>query len=122
MQQSISVKECLANRGIPLDTICPLCHLEVESILHALRDCRLVKPIWQQLGLYCVQSSFFSQDIREWLISNGGLKSSENAVGIPWTVIFSFALWLIWKQRNQVVFNRKNVNPNLGKSISSQAS
>ena len=46
MQQSIGVKECLANRGIPLETTCPLCHTEAESILHALRDCSLVKPIW----------------------------------------------------------------------------
>ena len=121
MQQSIGVKECLANRGIPLDTTCPLCHLEVESILHALRDCNLVKPIWHQLSLYCVQSSFFSQGIRDWLISNGGLKSTQNAVGIPWNVLFSFALWWIWKQWNQVVFNSKSVNPNLSKSISSQA-
>ena len=58
---------------------------------------------------------------RDWLISNGGLKSSQNAVGIPWNVLFSFALWWIWKQRNQVVFNSKSVNPNLSKSISSQA-
>ena len=94
MQQSIGVKECLANKGIPLDTTCPLCHLEAEFIMHALRDCSLVKSIWQQLGTHYLYSTL-SQDTREWLTTNGGLKSSQNAMGIPWNVIFFFALWLI---------------------------
>ena len=76
MQQSIGVKECIANRGIPLDTTYRLCHLEAESIMHALRDCSLVKSIWQQLGTHCLYSTFFSQDTREWITTNGGLKSS----------------------------------------------
>lgn len=83
MQQSIGVKECLANRGIPLETTCPLCHLEAEYIMHALRGCSLVKSIWHQLGTHYLCSTFFSQDIREWITTNGGLKSSQNAVGIP---------------------------------------
>lgn len=60
MQQSIGVKECLANRGIPLETTCPLCHLEAEYIMHALRGCSLVKSIWHQLGTHYLYSTFFS--------------------------------------------------------------
>ncbi|XP_065637983.1 uncharacterized protein LOC112010482 [Quercus suber] len=120
MQQSIGVKDCLAKRGIPLDTTCPLCHSEAETILHALRDCNLVRPLWQQLGIHCLYSTFFSQDIRDWLITNGGLKTTQNAAGIPWNVLFSFGLWLIWKQRNQGVFNSKSVNVNLAKVIAAQ--
>ncbi|XP_065639085.1 uncharacterized protein LOC136071559 [Quercus suber] len=44
MRNSIGVKECLARRGISLDISCPLCLEQPESITHALRDCRLVKP------------------------------------------------------------------------------
>ena len=122
MQKSIGVKECLANRGIPLETTCPLCHSEAESILHALRDCSLVKPIWYQMGTHCLYSNFFSQDIREWLITNCRLKSSQNGVGIPWYVLFSFTLCLVWKQWNHIVFTNKGVNPNLCKSIALHAS
>ena len=96
MQKSIGVKECLANRGIPLETTCPLCHSEAESILHALRDCSLVKPIWYQMGTHCLYSNFFSQDMREWLITNCRVKSSQNGMGIPWYVLFSFTLCLVW--------------------------
>lgn len=92
MKQSIGVKECLANKGIPLDTTCPLCHLEAESIMHALQDCNLVKPTWFQLGTHCLYPFFFYQDIREWLTANCRLKSSQNAMGIPWNVLFSFII------------------------------
>lgn len=109
MQQSIGVKDCLAKRGIPLDTTCPICHSKAETIIHALRDCSLVKALWQQLGTHCLYSSFFSQGIKDWLITNGGLKSTQNAVGIPWNILFSFGIWLVWKQQNQVVFNSKGV-------------
>lgn len=44
--ESIGVKECLNHRGMLLDTHCPLCHSSSESILHALRDCNVVKHIW----------------------------------------------------------------------------
>ena len=39
MHNSIRVKNCLANRGIPTDASYLLCHDQVESISHALRDC-----------------------------------------------------------------------------------
>ena len=94
MHQSIGVKECLANRGIPIDTTYFLCHSKT-SIMHALRDCSLVKSLWQQLGSHCLYSSLFSQGCKDWITTHGGLKSSQNAVGIPRNVIFSFALWLI---------------------------
>ena len=104
MQQSIGVKECLAKRRIPLDATCPPCHSKAETIIHALKDCSLVKSLWQQLGTHFLYSSFFSQGIKDWITTNGSLKSSQNAVGIPWNVLFSFGIWLIWKQWNQVVF------------------
>lgn len=122
MHQSIGVKECLANRGIPLDTTCLVCHLESESITHALRDSSLVKPLWLKLGANCLQPTFFSQGIKDWLISNVNLKSSQCVASTPWNIVFSFTVRLIWKQRNQAVFKYKRFNPYLLKVISLQAS
>lgn len=121
MHNSIGVKECLAKRGIPLDTSCPLCHDHVESISHALRDCRLVKPLRHQLGYHNSSSFFFSQDLKTWLSSNANSRSTRKFNGVPWHFIFPFAIWLIWKHRNQVVFNNKEINPNLIKVITMQA-
>ena len=64
MHNSIGVKECLARRGIPIDNTCPLCHSEVETIAHALRDCHNVHSIWQQLGVQRINNAFFDQDLR----------------------------------------------------------
>ena len=121
MHNSIGVKECLANRGIPLDTSCPLCHNHAESISHALWDCHVVKPLWHQLGFHNSSSIFFSQNIKTWLTSNANSRSTRNIKGVPWHFLFPFAIWLIWKQQNQVVFNNKGVNPNLVKVITMQA-
>ena len=121
MRNSNVVKECLAKRGIPLNTSYPLCHDQTESISHALRDCHLVKPLWHQLGIHNSNSIFFSQDIRTWLTSNASSRSTHNVKGVPWHFLFPFAIWLIWKQRNQVVFSNKRVNPNLVKVITMQA-
>ena len=119
MHNSIGVKECSAKRGIFLDLSCPLCLEQPESISHALRDCRLVKPVWQQLGFHSCNANFFSLDLNLWLTSN--CKSSHLVKGIPWHPLFSFAIWSLWKQRNQVVFNNKRVNPNISILIFRQA-
>jgi len=121
MHNSIGVRECLAKRGILLDTSCPLCFEQLESISHALRDCRLVKPIWYQLGAHICNANFFSQDIQSWLSSNASSKSSSIVKGIPWYSLFSFAIWALWKQRNQAVFNNRGINRNLSRLISMQA-
>ena len=120
MHNSIGVKECLAKRGISLDISCPLCLEQPKSISHAICDCRLVKPMWQQLGSHICNANFFSQDCNLWLTSN--CKSSHLVKGIPWHSLFSFAIWSLWKQRNQVVFNNKGVNPNISNLIIRQAS
>lgn len=46
MHHSIGVRHCLRARGMQIEANCPRCHREVESILHALRDCPLSKTVW----------------------------------------------------------------------------
>ena len=43
---SIKVKECLVRRGMLEDGYYPLCGRTPESIIHALRDCKSIKPVW----------------------------------------------------------------------------
>ena len=70
MHQIIGVKDCLAARGMLIDTSCPLCQCRSESIMHALRDCRIVRTTWHQLGIYHTNTSFFSANLQDWLTSN----------------------------------------------------
>ena len=48
---SIGVKDCLVRRGMLEDGTCPLCGRTSETIIHASRDCRNIKPVWIQLGV-----------------------------------------------------------------------
>ena len=55
---SIAVKECLTRRGMVEDGTCPICNREVESILHALRDCPRVQLVWRQIGVQMSNHGF----------------------------------------------------------------
>ena len=48
-------------------------------------------------------------------------KHSLGASYPPWKVIFPFAVWNVWKSRNNLVFNGKSRNPKLALVIVNQA-
>ena len=73
---SVGVKGCLVRRGMGEDDSCPICQVESESILHALRDCARVKAVWIQLGVRWQNREFWSDDLQEWLRFNGKDSSS----------------------------------------------
>lgn len=56
--ESIGVKACLVRRGMGDDEICPICKVEVELVMHALRDCGWAKAVWMQLGVYNTNQAF----------------------------------------------------------------
>lgn len=121
LHQAIGVKECLVARGMQLNGSYPMCHEANESIIHALRDCNVVKPTWYQLRVHNNNSTFFTQGIKEWLSTNAKSKRLSSSTHPPWNVVFPFAIWLIWQQRNQTVFKGRGANPHLPKSIIMQA-
>ena len=67
---SLAIQECLASRGIPISTICLICLLDSESILHLLRDCGFASNCWQNLGLGELSLDFFSLNTSTWLEKN----------------------------------------------------
>ena len=101
--------------------ICPLCHKEPETIGHALRNCEKVKAVWNELGAVGFDRDFFSSDIEDWMAINGKADTVHNQNFPPWKIIFSFAVWNIWKNRNQIVFRERSQNPRLAKIITDHA-
>ena len=67
---SIGVKGCLVRRGMGGDDRCPVCHLEFESVLHALRDCSRVMAVWTQLGVEAWNQGFWNSNLQDWLSTN----------------------------------------------------
>ena len=121
MHQSIGVKECLQARGILVDMACPHCLNKPKSILHDLQDCHVVRKIWHQLGVHHADNTFFSFDLLEWFSGNCSSKIKRVAEQAPWNQVFMFVVWLIWKGRNQLVFENKRLNPKIDGDIAYKA-
>ena len=117
---SIGVKGCLVRRGVGEDDKCPVCHLKSESVLHALRDCPRVMAVWIQLGVEARNQGFWNSNLQDWLSTNGEANNNSIRDKPHWRLLFPFAVWLIWKSRNQLVLNGINPNPNLPSIINSQ--
>ena len=113
MHDSIGVKGCLVRRGFGNDDLCPICQEDRESILHALRDCTRVRAIWLQLGVSYINQSFWGNNLQEWLNVNGSRGSRVMYGRNHWSTLFSFAVWMFWKSRNQAVFTGKAQSPKL---------
>ena len=85
---SIDVKERLVTRGMVMDLTCPLCHNDVESITHALRDCPVGMHTWNLFGIPYSSNTFFSQSIHTWLVENCTVERGYARCSIPWKVLF----------------------------------
>lgn len=84
-------------KGLLEDTNCSLCNREIESILHALLDCEKIKLVWIQLGILRTHPLFWTRDLHEWLESNRKETNCLSPRNPPWSFVFLFAIWLIWK-------------------------
>ena len=121
MHNSIGVRDCLQVRGMQVDNICPHCHNSPKSILHTLRDCHVLKRIWHQLGISYQDTTFLLANLRDWIMSNCRDKGILNSRQVPWNQTFMFAIWIIWKGRNYLVFESKELKSSLALDINHRA-
>ncbi|CAI9087190.1 OLC1v1021204C1 [Oldenlandia corymbosa var. corymbosa] len=89
---------CKRRGVIPTET-CSGCSREAESTLHALRDCPVARELWTQLVPRDRRHTFFQQELKQWL------KSNLDANDLKWKTNFVSTCWLIWRWRNERVFN-----------------
>ena len=105
-----------------MDPTYPLCLSDSESIIHALRDYSKVRNFWTQLGAEEVNSSFFSDNLHQWITINGkAADTKKHRDHPPWKTSFLFAIWHIWKYRNNIAFHNKTIQQNLGHEIFREA-
>lgn len=89
----------LQHRGISTTADCKNCLEAEEDLLHCLRDCPMVRRIWQHLGF--IESSFLQQsDVHIWL--KQGATGSNNT-------LFIACVWWVWKSRNAKCFNEESI-------------
>ncbi|CAL2276664.1 unnamed protein product [Prunus armeniaca] len=85
-QSKILSNEYRVRRQLAIDSSCGLCDWPVESMLHIFRDCERA------------QSDFIP-----WLKANL-LSKAKWGGGLPWSVVFVFTCWYLWKWRNKHIF------------------
>ena len=90
-------------KGIVLDTSCPLCHYEAETVEHLFMNCNLSKLdlFASPLGSHAP----FNMDLHSWLLDWLSCADKDGSQ------LFCTILWKLWYARNQAVFNGATTNP-----------
>ncbi|KAJ1379403.1 Ribonuclease H domain [Sesbania bispinosa] len=102
---SLPTSGVLLHHGINLQGSCPRCGSEVESILHYLRDCCVVRQIWTLLGLSTTYEDTRSINLQGWL--RRGIEIAGS--------LFLAAVWQIWISRNCLTF--ENIRKSHGEVV-----
>lgn len=64
-------------------------------------------------GLKWTDPYFWTRDLQDWLESNGKAAECLFPQNSPWKFVILFAIWIIWKNGNQVVIKGKSQNLSL---------
>jgi hypothetical protein len=79
---------------------CDYCFDCTETILHVLRDCTLIRPLWISAVDTAVRHQFFTSNLEDLIVINisckGGISSNEG-----WSNFWAMACHLAWSWRNK---------------------
>lgn len=92
----------ISKRHMLVDCSCDRCGSSLENTVHVLRDCMVVKRVWNRIIPVSSRPLFYSLDLKERIcqnLMNKGLMIS----GINW--FFGLTIWRMWYWRNQFLFN-----------------
>ena len=110
---SIPTKDILEERGFIGEV---QCNDSRQSILHVLRDCPYAKCFWNKTQACMFMHDFYSLDLCLWMKKNLGTIPCHNSL-IPWNIYFSFAIWNLWQDRNNILFKNLLSNSDLSRDV-----
>ncbi|XP_071699431.1 uncharacterized protein [Rutidosis leptorrhynchoides] len=117
-RRRIPVRAELDKRGIDLDSVrCPMCDDSLETIEHAMILCKFAYEIWVRVYRWWSFGNPTNLSIGE--IFNGVGNNIRGEVGKEiWQVVEWVSGYVIWKYRNQKVFqNKETAIPNIVNEI-----
>nr|KYP62996.1 Putative ribonuclease H protein At1g65750 family [Cajanus cajan] len=103
---SLLTNDLRMHRGMTMDPLCPVCHDELETLIHAMRDCNVARSVWINIFNGRLHTNFFTMNWMLWLEWNL-LQQGD--------ILFAVALDAIWTMRNNVVF--RNIDPNVSSLV-----
>lgn len=95
----LPTKDLLRVKQVPVNDICPVYNVGQETILHSLVMCSFAENCWSKAALPVITGNFYS--FAEWL----ELVFSQSSMDT--SVISAMLCWMIWKNRNDLVWNQR---------------
>ncbi|XP_071691449.1 uncharacterized protein [Rutidosis leptorrhynchoides] len=110
-RRRLPVLSKLDKRGIDLHSVrCPLCDDGIETVEHTLILCKDTIDLWNRVCKWWGMNNNTNLSISEAFCGNSPLHSTTLGAKI-WQAVKWVCGYLIWKNRNQKVFNNKCWNP-----------
>jgi hypothetical protein len=103
-------------REWPNEYFCPLCIRNLETIGHLMQECCYSKTIWEKVGSWISAPALnpgmwnHDDDMVEWFTAMGLSGQGARKDGIRSVVMLT--AWMIWKERNNRIFNGSCRSPN----------
>ncbi|GLT73739.1 hypothetical protein SLA2020_455770 [Shorea laevis] len=101
----LPTKDNLLCRRVNVDSECPMCNLEDESVLHCLKSCQVAHAVWIGCPLSLRVSEIQADTFADCFNSISTLLQMEQLE------LFCVLCWKIWHARNELLWNGKSVNP-----------
>ena len=98
----------LCTRGINIDPTCQRCCQDDETINHILFMCPHAKAMWRCSGI--LPSHVFTLNLEDNLQALFGFMESLLENESERQLVF-WILWLLWKSRNEFIFEKRNLHP-----------
>lgn len=101
----------LIKRGVNIQQPgCSFCQEELETTLHIFTGCPYSHEVWIRLEDWCKLSHTFFFDIPDILRLPESLSLSKDRKCILRGIVYT-ALWTLWNERNDRIFNNKQRRP-----------
>ena len=120
--QSIPVRALLAERGMNISPICPMCNAAPETISHAFRNCLKAQSFWNSFSPLVSASIFYGTQFLDWLRLNCRSMQRCDVADLDWAILFPIAIWVIWLNQNNTIFGKATIHKDLKAKALAKAS
>ncbi|PKI72083.1 hypothetical protein CRG98_007540 [Punica granatum] len=111
-KERLPTTSLLAQRGLLIAPHCLRCPSELKTVDHILWSCPTTHSFWQHMQIPPSKLGTLTAPIKDWLSYNIA-SSQASYLHIPWGVLFTFAIWHLWKNKNSQVFSTKALQSSL---------
>ena len=103
----IPTKWELRRRGVNLQSVlCSLCDSEMETATHMFTGCCFATEVWSRVEAWCRLSPSIMFDVPDIINIASAQANSKRSKYVLQGIVFT-SMWVIWKERNERIFNGK---------------